>query len=366
MSKELATQNTSRYVQALYNINAGSSSLDGRDILKLTAEGMWTFGQDNAEVDEQEDVFVINPESFREGYVAFDDKNNLAVTLDDKDADFLWQIGSAPAIEDHEEDNPLDQPKSSRAPRIEYRHQLAIDLVCIEGPNKGAQLVYKCTSQGGRKMLGKLAGEIARRKERGDEDYVPAVSLWADDYWSRKWGRTIWNPQAEILDWYTMEDDVLKDTAPKEERKSEKRDGKRAAAKPARADRKSARDEAVEEDAPRSRGRRDERGGEVEARTTGPSRRTSKAQELAVEEPEYEEEDEAEDDAAEKRERENLDRVASQRERRGRGRPEPESRGKRPARGDDRRLTRPTREAEAEEEEDRGRGRRAAGGRGRR
>lgn len=329
MSKELATQNSTRYVQALYNINAGSSSLDGRDILKLTAEGMWTFGQDNAEVDEQEDVFVINPESFREGYVAFDDKNNLAVTIDDKDADFLWQIGSAPAIEDHEEDNPLDQPKSSRAPRIEYRHQLAIDLVCIEGPNKGAQLVYKCTSQGGRKMLGKLAGEIARRKERGDEDYVPAVSLWADDYWSRKWGRTIWNPQAEILDWYTMEDDVLKETPEKAE--------KRAAPKAARADRKSARDKDVEEDAPRGRGRRDERGGTVKAaRDAGRARR---------DELEDEEEAQLEEEVAETRPR-------------GRGRPEPETRGGR--RG------RPTREAEAEEEEDRAPRRRAAGGRGRR
>lgn len=355
MSKELATQNTSRYVQALYNINAGSSSLDGRDILKLTAEGMWTFGQDNAEVDEQEDVFVINPESFREGYVAFDDKNNLAVTIDDKDADFLWQIGSAPAIEDHEEDNPLEQPKSSRAPRIEYRHQLAIDLVCIEGPNKGAQLVYKCTSQGGRKMLGKLAGEIARRKERGDEDYVPAVSLWADDYWSRKWGRTIWNPQADILDWYTMEDDVLKDAAPKEERKSEKRDGKRAASKPARADRKSAPEKDVEEDAPRGRGRRDERGGKVDRKGRGVD---FKEIEKEIDEPEYEE-DEAPEEVAETRPRGRGRSTGGV----DRGRPEPEARGRgRRERGEEPRGRSPRNEEEEEEAPRR----RAAGGRGRR
>src|SRR5690606_10203838 len=253
---------------------------------------------------------------------------------------FLWQIGSAPAIEDHEEDHPLEQPKSNRAPRIEYQYQLAIDLVCIEGPNKGAQLVYKPTSQGGRKMLGKLAGEIARRKERGDDDYVPSIALWADDYYSRKWGRTIWNPQADILDWYTMEDDVLKETA--KPARAEKAVDKRAAAKPAKADRRSAREEPEEEAAPRTRSRRDERGGAVE-------REERRGRPAPVEEPE--EEDEAETVDARPR---------------GRGRPEPEARGgrrERPARDAEPRGRRPARDEEPEEEE---RAPRRAAGRGRR
>jgi hypothetical protein len=335
MSKELATQNTSRYVQALYNIGAGSSGMGDRDLLKLSKDsGYWSFGQDAEPVDEKEDVFVVNPESFREGFVAFNEKDNdIAGTENGDVADFLWQLGSAPSLDDHEYDHPLPQPKNARAKPIKYQFQLAIDLVCIEGPNKGAQLLYKNGSQGCRDMLGKLAGEIARRKEAGAEDYVPEVALYAEDYMHRSYGR-IWKPKMEILAWRTMDDDVTRDApAPA------KVEDKRAAAKPAKADRKRAPEKDVEEDAPRGRGRRDERGGEVD---TSDARRRAKPRNVEPEEPEYEEEGNDEEPAVMSAKN---DRAEREDRPRGRGRPEPEARGGR-------------RERPARDEEPRGRGRR--------
>jgi hypothetical protein len=350
MSKELATQNTSRYVQALHNIGAGSSGMGDRDLLKLNKDsGYWSFGQDAEPVDEKEDVFVVNPESFREGYVAFNEKDNdIAETENGDLADFLWQLGSAPSLDDHEYEHPLPQPKNNRAKPIKYQFQLAIDLVCIEGPNKGAQLLYKNGSQGCRDMLGKLAGEIARRKENGAADYVPAVALYAEDYVHRSYGR-IWKPKMEILEWYTMDDDVLTIAAPAAAKPAKVAD-KRAAPKAARADRKGTPADDVEEGYPSGRGRRDERDREEVDARIGRSRNVEPDDPAVVE------------DRRGRRDRDEREEVAEDRPR-GRGRPERDERPARPARDEEPRG-RGRRDEEAEEGP---RGRRAAsGGRGRR
>lgn len=336
-SKELATQSTSRYVQALYNINTGGGpSLDGRDILRMSKDdGYWSFGQDNTEIDETKDVFVINPNSFREGYVAFDEKaNDIAETEDGDLADFLWPLGTSPSLEDHEYAHPLLQPARKGAKPLRYKFQLAVDLVCIEGPNKGAQLIYKNGSQGARDMLGKLSGEIARRMENGEEATVPSIALYAESYQHKTYGR-IWKPKAEILDWFTLDDDVVRDPAPKEEAREERDDRKSSARtdrKTAKADRRGTRDQDEDEADTRSRSRRGRDDREVEdsrlddkledlERTSG--RRTARS----VEE---------EEERTERRGRDRDEQPArgeGRRERRSRDRDEePEER--RPARGE--------------------------------
>lgn len=226
------------YTSALYNIGATLGSYDGRSILRLDKDtGEFIFGEGDTYLAE-DDLVAVMPTSFKEGWIAFTDKNDLAETVNGDAADFLFPIGKAPTEDDMYDNHPLELPKRGREP--EYKHQLACEMVIVSGPNKGEELVYKTTSTGGRRMMAKLAAEIGRKMERGDELCVPVVELFSSSYHNKKFNSRVYNPEFDIEEWVSLDSEDFDGGDEQEEERNPKR-GERTAKGHLVDDRKSAR-----------------------------------------------------------------------------------------------------------------------------
>jgi len=237
------------YTSALYGMGASIGSYDGRPILRLTEDGEFVFGE-NDDFLTEEDVLAVLPTSFQEGWIAFNDKNERAETVDGETADFLFPLGKNMTEDQVYDEHPLEAPKRGRAP--EYKHQFACEMMVVAGPNKGTAVVYKPTSTGGRRMMAKLAGEIGRKMERGDEACVPVIELWSKSYHNKRWNREIFNPMAEIVEWYTLDDEELDG----EEENTRSARGKDTAKDRGRSSQKEKEAEYDEDDADNARGSR--------------------------------------------------------------------------------------------------------------
>ena len=386
----------------------GGGTEDMKPILQLDKdEGYWRFGSDGDELTEK-DVIAVNPASFRHGYVAFGKEGTgVALTLDGDSAEVMVPFDFDPPIRDELPELELVRFKRGEPEREpDWKFCRSVDMVVVEGPNKGAEFVYKPTSRGGGRMVAKLQAEIGRRMEDGTEECVPLIELFSESYKHRTYGK-IYNPTFEIIEWVTPDEDGTgedDDTKPqKHPKKGERtakgdlvdqredepeddgedeedakpaRKGRRAAkedAKPARKGRRSRavepEDDGPEEDEPEedepeeTTRRRGSRRADVKERTKADTARRSRR----GREEEPEEDDEPEEDAKPARRgrgrRDDRDKaVEARQERRGRrGRDtEDEDDGEEEAP----RVRRRNRDTEDEDEGKRGpRGRNASGGR---
>lgn len=317
MAKDLVLRKTfgsvesmKAYAADLARVASGVVSGDGLPILKLDKDdGFWHFGSEGIEV-KRGDLWAVNPARIQEGWVAFDERaNSLAETIDGDLAEVLVLVGSQKPIKF--DDLPeLEEPRSKRAKMPVWKPQIVLEFVCVDGPNKGETIAYKPTSQGGRKMCGQLAGEIARKIDHEDEACVPIIELLVGDYEHQTYGR-VYTPKFKIHEWCTLDDEDLQAaTAEREGEEGEEEEAPRGRSGKGRGKAKS-------------KGRRDDGDSAVEARKAR-SRKDDR------EDDENEDEDEDEDEAAPRgrgrgrgRGR-SRDRDDSEREKaptRGRGRP---------------------------------------------
>lgn len=256
----------------------GGSDLEGKDLLVLDhKEGYWRFGQESGELTEK-DLLAVNPMSFQHGYVAFG-KEGMAVDLDGNPAQVMVSADFTMPNRDDLPELELVRFKRGEPEREpDWKLCRSVDLVVVEGPNKGQELRYAPTSRGGTRMVLKLQAEVGRRFEAEDLQCVPLVELFAEPYKHRTYGK-IFNPIAEIIEWTDLEDDGT--TAQKHPKKGEK------TAKGAPVDtRKGSRDDEDDEpeDKPRGRRGRDE---------DNEPKRTTKGRRGRDEDAEAEEEEEA-------------------------------------------------------------------------
>ncbi|MEJ2124318.1 MAG: hypothetical protein P8Y47_05765 [Alphaproteobacteria bacterium] len=232
-----------KYMADLYELASDIGSFDGNPLLRLTEDGEFIFGEDATPLYEN-DALAINPASFKRGWVCFTDKNDLATTENDEVADFLFPLDDCPDEDEIYRLHPLPQPKHGRGRGLEYRSQLSCEMTIVDGDNKGTTLTYKPTSTGGKRMIAKLAAEIARAYDDSDS-FVPVVELYSSPYHNRRWNKRIFNPFADIIDWRTLEDSEFS-------RPGESGDTKTDAKKPAR---KRGGKDAAQDNAP-ARGRK--------------------------------------------------------------------------------------------------------------
>jgi len=182
---------------------------DDTPILKIgKTTGEWTFGEDNDYV-ERNDLWAVHPIDIKHGYIAFDGRS-VAQTLPDRDddddegerAEMLF-----PVTEElpHYDDLPrLDIRSKKRDGKTGWQFQMAIRLVCVEGDNKGATVVWKPTSKGGLRAIGKIANEILRKMDE-DDRFVPVVELDHRPYTSKEYGPQV-QPLLHIVEWASLED----------------------------------------------------------------------------------------------------------------------------------------------------------------
>lgn len=353
----------------------------GLPILTLDKdEGYWRFGENNTELEEG-DLLAVNPISFRHGYVAFGKAGDgLAETLDGEKAEVMQPMEFDLPTRDELPELELVTFKRGEKPREpDWQLCLSLELVVIEGPNKGETLIYKPLSKGGLRMVRKIMAEVGRKLAEGEEDCVPLIELYVDKPYKSKYGSKVYNPLFEVIEWTTPEDDG-KD-APKAEKHPKK--GETTAKGDPVDTRKSSKSREVEDDdADDSRSTKRRQGRDEE-----PAKKTRSGRGREVEE-----EDAPEEGTRSRRGRDEEPAKEERRSRRGRdedaeGEAE-EPRGKRSARGgrgevddaksDSGRSTRRARQDDDEEEAPRTRrgakddsederegvrGRRAAGGR---
>lgn len=231
---------------------------DGKPILRLTEDGDWIFGQDETAL-HKTDLLAINPASFKHGYIAFDDKG-IAEDDEGNPAEILLPIVQPLPYRDElpRLAEPRQSKRSKRTPK--WQDQLALDLIVVDGKNKGAEMVYKPTSVGGLRMCAKLFGEIARRVDAGESEIVPLVELDASSYYNRTWNKDVAVPEHHIVEWKDFDDGDFVAVAPAKERAKSNGKGAEkldAREKTRRGDpvdaRRSARRDDDEDEAPRGR-----------------------------------------------------------------------------------------------------------------
>jgi hypothetical protein len=149
--------------------------------------GIWTLGQQRIIIAAGTRA-AVNLASVEHGYICFGNDNSVV----------------------DEELVPGSEPKPNLLKLLDrgfpWVEQLAVNMKLIDGPDAGAEGVYKPTTVGGRDAVLALC-ETARNRIRGPEfdgKDVPVVRLERDSYLHPSHGR-IWIPILTLVDW--MSDD---------------------------------------------------------------------------------------------------------------------------------------------------------------
>lgn len=179
----VATDMVSAIAQRSREVVAGGNLA----FLKLARDGEWLFGPEDNEVD-VDDTFMIHPGTFRHGYCAWGDNKSP------KEGVLCGELMV-----------PINQatPTLASLEVIEFatwKAQSSMQLVCIDGPNKGAEMLYKISSVGGNRAFSKLCGEIAAQAETDPANIFPIVALDLDSYKHKTFGK-IYVPVINVEGW---------------------------------------------------------------------------------------------------------------------------------------------------------------------
>lgn len=213
-----------KYSGALRAATRGISAGNDRDILKIDdRNGDWTFGQDNTYV-ERDDLWAVNPLTIKHGYIAFDGGRDIAETKDGDRAEMLFSVTQE--LPEYDDLPELDIRSKKGRDETKWKFQMAVELVCVEGPNKGAEVVYKPGSMGGLRAVRMIAEEIARRFDDEDADtHVPVVELDSRSYHNKRYNKEVYNPLMHIIEWAGLDDTKFESAGRDEEPKSGKARG---------------------------------------------------------------------------------------------------------------------------------------------
>ena len=163
---------------------------------------------------EEDARWAVNPYSFQHGVIQWvDSKVNAEVMV------------------------PVTQPMPQKGEPVNdsegkacgFDEQLAFQLQCVSGEDKGVQVLFKSTSVGGKKAVGALATAIAAAAGRGDEAVIPVVLLETSSYQHKKYGK-IYTPELSVVEWLTPAGeaaDGAEADAPAEEEKPKGRQRRR-------------------------------------------------------------------------------------------------------------------------------------------
>ena len=162
--------------------------------LKMTKQGEWLYGGDETEVD-AESFFVIDPNSYAQGYVAWYDGELINEVMTSA-AQTPPTLADLPALP--------DKPKTIADPKgCVWASQVAFALKGVEGPEEGVQLLYKVSSKGGIGAIKDLLSTIINRGKSGKPDICPIVGLDNTSYKHKKYGK-IFTPVLTVDEWVDL------------------------------------------------------------------------------------------------------------------------------------------------------------------
>ena len=167
-------------------VSAGS----GDPFLKLTKSGIFCYGADGVEVEENS-AWAADPASFQHGFICWN--SDPAIKAAEKLGERM-----VPATDPAIQLSDLEKFESPWMP------QLGVSFLCLNGEDKGVKVVYTTTSKGGIKGLSALLGEVIARLSAGEADaIVPVVEFDTTSYRHAKYGE-IFNPIFSVKRWESL------------------------------------------------------------------------------------------------------------------------------------------------------------------
>jgi hypothetical protein len=176
-------------------------ALDSGDVpfLRLIKSGEWVYSADDVDVQDGS-LWAVNPSSFMEGYVAWGEGE-----LVDERMSLMTGVpivaSELPAV-----------PEAKRG----WEKQIGFQLYCLNGEDKGTQVIYKTSSKGGVKATRALINEVVNQINADPASIVPHIALLMDSYKHKTYGK-IYYPVFEIKAWGTFEQSAPTEAEPVED-----------------------------------------------------------------------------------------------------------------------------------------------------
>lgn len=183
MSTALVTFDVSKLAVAARKTAASVPS--PMSFLKMEKSGDWVYGAESEPVPEGAQ-FIVNPEGFQRGYVAWQDTDKGAPAA--KLGEMMYSV-----IDDLPD--PGDIPPGSRG----WEQQLGFHVKGINGKTEGVELRYSASSDGGRRAVSGLLTEVAEGLQ-DNPGKLPVIVLETTSYKHAAYGK-IYKPVLRIVKW---------------------------------------------------------------------------------------------------------------------------------------------------------------------
>jgi|GEM_PF-506450 hypothetical protein len=151
--------------------------------LRMGKDGVWVIGIEAEPVAEGAE-FAINPAGFGHGWIAWGKSERLGES-------FVPLTDPLPAT-----------PATPEGAVRGWEQQFGMHLREV---GTGADLIFRTSSVGGKRAIGALAKEVGARMAEGDARSVAIVTLGADSYKHKEYGK-IYVPEFAIERWVTPAD----------------------------------------------------------------------------------------------------------------------------------------------------------------
>ncbi len=167
-----------------------------KPFLRLHPDGDgWLYGADNIQV-EDGSLWAVNPFSFQSGWVAWADPKKNG-NRREKLGEVMGSIANPPPCPN------IDHSAKGG----DWKEQFGFALVCISGEDEGTEVMYQANSYGGKAGFDAVYREVV---ERPSVDHCfPVVELKVESYQNKAYGKTVYNPVFQIVDWANMAQELL-------------------------------------------------------------------------------------------------------------------------------------------------------------
>lgn len=151
----------------------------------LKGDGTWVYGAKDTEV-QPGSRWAINPTTLEIGYVAWNPKGGKPLGKQ------MRSIFMPPIL-----------PSELPALGGNWDENVAFELQCMNGEDKGTAVAYTANSYGGKKAFNELVAALQAQLDADPTRIVPVVLLETDSYKHPTYGLTF-NPIFKIVDWIPM------------------------------------------------------------------------------------------------------------------------------------------------------------------
>lgn len=174
-------------VSALQNVGQSlQGGAGGMPFLRLLGSGRYAYGPENIEPEEGSE-WALNPASIAHGWICWGDGE----VMDER----MVPYNQKP-------------PTQGELPDLGHRwdQQVAAQLQCLNGEDKGTVVLYKGTSLGLRNAMKELINKLVGQIQADASHPVPVLELDCDSYSHKKYGETFF-PVLNVMRWLSYEGD---------------------------------------------------------------------------------------------------------------------------------------------------------------